>query len=194
MSMTPNAFEALSAGEKAHRAFVAVSQAANAQALRPGADDTGYALGHALGLLAAHVPASFWPAEPELPPEGADVFDQIAQRAAPQAGPGMSPQPCKFHGLAQAVTVSEPCTIGMAAMFAVRPGVQLESASDELSLLLATARDAAADLAILLSDTNPPTGTMGGSLAHPIAYLLDMACALQSSIHEGLKNAQRGGA
>ena len=33
-----------------------------------------------------------------------------------------------------------------------------------------------------------------GSLAHPIAYLLDMAGALQSSIHEGLKNAQRGGA
>lgn len=192
--MSPNAFDALSAGEKAHRAFVAVSQAANAQALRPGADDTGHALGHALGLLAAHVPASCWPAASELSPEGTDVFDQIAQRAAPQAGPGMSPTPRKAPGLAQAVTVSEPCTIGMAAMFAVRPGVPLDAASDELSLLLSTARDAAADLAILLSDTNPPTGTMGGSLAHPIAYLLDMACALQSSIHEGLKSAQRGGA
>ena len=106
----------------------------------------------------------------------------------------MSPTPRKAPGLAQAVTVSEPCTIGMAAMFAVRPGVPLDAASDELSLLLSTARDAAADLAILLSDTNPPTGTMAGSLAHPIAYLLDMAGALQSSIHEGLKNAQRGGA
>ena len=106
----------------------------------------------------------------------------------------MSPTPRKAPGLAQAVTVSEPCTIGMAAMFAVRPGVPLLQASDELALLVSTARDAAADLAILLSDTNPPTGTMGGSLAHPIAYLLDMASALQSSIHTGLKNAQGGSA
>ena len=192
--MSPNAFDALSAGEKAHRAFVAVSQAANAQALRPGADDTGHALAYALHLLGGYVPATCWPAAPAPQPDGADVFDQIAQRAAPQAGPGMSPTPRKAPGLAQAVTVSEPCTIGMAAMFAVRPGVPLLQASDELALLVSTARDAAADLAILLSDTNPPTGTMAGSLAHPIAYLLDMAGALQSSIHEGLKNAQRGGA
>lgn len=192
--MSPNAFDALSAGEKAHRAFVAVSQAANAQALRPGADDTGHALGHALGLLAAHVPASCWPAAPAPQPEGADVFDQIAQRATHQAVGGMSPPPCKAHGPAQPVTVGDLCTIGAAALFTVRSGVPLLQASDELALLVSTARDAAADLAILLSDTNPPTGTMAGSLAHPIAYLLDMACALQSSIHEGLKNAQRGGA
>lgn len=192
--MSPNAFDALSAGEKAHRAFVAVSQAANAQALRPGADDTGHALAYALHLLGGYVPATCWPAAPAPQPDGADVFDQIAQRSAPQAGAGMSPTPRKAPGLAQAVTVSEPCTIGMAAMFAVRPGVPLDAASDELSLLLSTARDAAADLAILLSDTNPPTGTMGGSLAHPIAYLLDMAGALQSSIHTGLKNAQGGSA
>ena len=192
--MSPNAFDALSAGEKAHRAFVAVSQAANAQALRPGADETGQALAYALHLLGGYVPATCWPAAPAPQPDGADVFDQIAQRSAPQAGAGMSPTPCKAHGPAQPVTVSEQCTIGAAALFTVRSGVPLLQASDELALLVSTARDAAADLAILLSDTNPPTGTMAGSLAHPIAYLLDMACALQSSIHEGLKNAQRGGA
>lgn len=102
--------------------------------------------------------------------------------------------PVSVPGLAQAVTVSEPCTIGAAALFTVRQGVPLAVASDELSLLLSTARDAAADLAILLSDTNPPTSSIGGSLARPIAYLLDMASALQSSIHTGLKDAQEGGA
>ncbi len=192
--MSPNAFDALSAGEKAHRAFVAVSQAANAQALRPGADETGQALAYALHLLAAHVPASCWPAASELAPEGTDVFDQIAQRAAPQAGAGMSPTPCKAHGPAQAVTVHGFITSGASEVFAVQPGVPLAIASEERSFLICTARDAAADLAILLSDTNPPTGTMGGSLAHPIAYLLDMASALQSSIHTGLKNAQGGSA
>ena len=176
--MSPNAFDALSAGEKAHRAFVAVSQAANAQALRPGADDTGHALAYALHLLGGYVPATCWPAAPAPQPDGA----------------GMSPTPCKAHGPAQPVTVSEQCTIGAAALFTVRSGVPLLQASDELALLVSTARDAAADLAILLSDTNPPTGTMGGSLAHPIAYLLDMASALQSSIHTGLKNAQGGSA
>lgn len=192
--MSPNAFDALSAGEKAHRAFVAVSQAANAQALRPGADETGHALAYALHLLGGYVPATCWPAAPAPQPDGADVFDQIAQRSAPQAGAGMSPTPCKAHGPAQAVTVHGFITSGASEVFAVQPGVPLAIASEELSFLICTARDAAADLAILLSDTNPPTGTMGGSLAHPIAYLLDMACALQSSIHEGLKNAQRGGA
>ena len=106
----------------------------------------------------------------------------------------MSPTPRKAPGLAQAVTVHGFITSGASEVFAVQPGVPLAIASEELSFLICTARDAAADLAILLSDTNPPTGTMAGSLAHPIAYLLDMAGALQSSIHEGLKNAQRGGA
>ena len=176
--MSPNAFDALSAGEKAHRAFVAVSQAANAQALRPGADDTGHALAYALHLLGGYVPATCWPAAPAPQPDGA----------------GMSPTPCKAHGPAQAVTVHGFITSGASEVFAVQPGVPLAIASEELSFLICTARDAAADLAILLSDTNPPTGTMAGSLAHPIAYLLDMASALQSSIHTGLKNAQGGSA
>ena len=83
--MSPADFEALSAGEKAHRAFEAVSRAANAQALRPDAQCEGQALAHALGLLAAHVPASCWPAPPQ-PPHGVDVFDQMAERAAQREG------------------------------------------------------------------------------------------------------------
>ena len=193
MSMTPNAFEALSAGDKAHRAFVAVSQAANAQALRPGADDTGQALAYALHLLAGYVPATCWPAAPELPPEGADVFDQIAQRAAPQAGAGMSPPPGKAHGVAHAVTTQQPFHVGAGQLFAVQPGVALGDAFAALSLLVGTAREAVEGMAVLMeaSESGPRSiADVGAGLAWAPVYLLDMACALQSSIEQGLKAAK----
>lgn len=189
MSMTPNAFEALSAGEKAHRAFVAVSHAANAQALRPGADDTGQALAYALHLLAGYVPATCWPAAPELPPEGADVFDQIAQRAAPQAGAGMSPTPGKAHGLAQAVTVRHPVSMLGVRVFEVQEGVPLAEAMDALSLLMATAQAVSHSLAT----TGENASDNPGALWAPV-YLLELAGDLQASIHLGLLQAQRGGA
>ena len=188
MSMTPNAFEALSAGEKAHRAFAAVSQAANAQALRPGADDTGQALAYALHLLAGYVPATCWPAAPELPPEGADVFDQIAQRATPQAGAGMSPPPCEPHGPAQAVTVRHPVLMAGSRVFEVREGVPLAEAMDALSLLMATAQAVSHGLAT----TGENASENPGALWAPV-HLLELAGDLQASIHLGLLQAKGGG-
>lgn len=79
--MSPAAFDALPAGEKAHRAFRAVYSAMNAQALRPDPDGTGLALEHALELLAPHMPARYWPAAPAVAPGTVDFFDQLTGRA-----------------------------------------------------------------------------------------------------------------
>lgn len=95
--------------------------------------------------------------------------------------------------LAQAVTVHQPFLIGVHGVFAVQAGVPMAAAFDDLSLLVSTARDAAADLAQLLGDSNPPSSNGGASLIWPIMYLLDMANALQSSMSLGLTAARRDG-
>lgn len=101
--------------------------------------------------------------------------------------------PAHTPDLAQAVTVHKPFLTGLHGVFAVQAGVPMDAAFDDLSLLVSAARDAAADLAQLLGDSNPPSSNAGASLTWPIVYLLDMADALQSSMSLGLSAARRDG-
>lgn len=85
--MSAAAFNALSDGAKAHRAYQAVYAAMNAQALRPDPDGAGLALEHALELLAPHVSRVVLVGPPVLQPGALDVFDQLAALPA-AAAPG----------------------------------------------------------------------------------------------------------
>lgn len=90
-----------------------------------------------------------------------------------------------------AVTVHQPFHIGAAQLFAVQPGIALDDAFATLSLLLGTTRDALTDLAVLMEPGGDrPIEQVGAGLAWAHVYLLDVACALQSSIQAGLKRAQ----
>lgn len=88
---------------------------------------------------------------------------------------------------AQAVTAHQPFSIGFSNLFAVQPGIPLANAFEELSLLVTTARDAAASLAMEVEGSSHGIEPCS---VWPIAYLLDMANALQSSMDAGLKAAQ----
>lgn len=89
--------------------------------------------------------------------------------------------PAKAPGLAQAVTVQQPMRLGSRGLFTVQAGVPLNVALDELSLLLSAARDALHELGIVMDGGEPPVRLESG-LVWPIAYMLDVANALQSSI------------
>lgn len=74
-------------------------------------------------------------------------------------------------------------------LVAVQAGVPLNVALDELSLLLSTARDALRELGIVMDGGEPPVRLESG-LVWPIAYMLDVANALQSSILCSVESAR----
>lgn len=111
----------------------------------------------------------------------------------------MSPEPhtpkppVAAPGVAPAVTVHQPFHVGAGQLFAVQPGVALGDAFAALSLLVGTAREAVEGMAVLMEsgESGPrPIADVGAGLAWAPVYLLDMACALQSSIEQGLKAAK----
>ena len=85
---------------------------------------------------------------------------------------------------ANAVTAHTSFSFGASELFAVQAGVPLSDAMDDLSVLIGTAQAAARLLAIEAETCDDPGATWA-----PV-YLLDMACALQSSIEQGLKAAK----
>lgn len=84
-----------------------------------------------------------------------------------------------------AVTVHKSFSFGASELFAVQAGVPLSDAMDDLSLLIGTAQAAAR-----LGAVNAESGDDPGAAWAPV-YLLEMAHALQRSIHSGLLEAQR---
>lgn len=84
------------------------------------------------------------------------------------------------------VTVHHPFALGADNLFAVQAGVPLTEALEAMALLLSTAETTAHEAAIAAgSDQN----CIGSNWA--IQHLLEMAGALNSSIHSGLIAAQR---
>ena len=88
-------------------------------------------------------------------------------------------------GIATAVTVYQPVSLGSVGLFAVQGDVPLSEAMDTMALILATVRSAACDTAQACSDNETP-GTVWA-----IEHLLALAQALNSSMHNGLNAAQR---
>ena len=97
--------------------------------------------------------------------------------------------PATAPGLAQAVTVQQPLRLGSPGLFAVQAGVPLNVALDELSLLLSTARDALHELCIVMEGGEHQVRLESG-LVWPIAYMLDVANALHSSILCSVESAR----
>ena len=128
-----------------------------------------------------------------------DFFDrramagQLSHRldctALPDADKPCLKPAAKAPGMAQAVTVQQPMHLGSPGLFAVQAGVPLNVALDELSLLLSTARDALHELGIVMDGGDPPVRLESG-LVWPIAYMLDVANALQSSILCSVESAR----
>lgn len=88
----------------------------------------------------------------------------------------------------QAVTTHQafcPSTPQSGWIFAVQPGVPLHLALEQLMSLLATAENAATDLAICIDNDGSPNDQWA-----PVR-LLEFALALAESIHRGLVEAQR---
>ena len=88
-------------------------------------------------------------------------------------------------GIATALTVHQPVSLGSVGLFAVQGGVPLSEAMDTMALILSTVRSVACETAQACSDNETP-GT-----AWAIEHLLALAEALNSSMHNGLNAAQR---
>ena len=94
-------------------------------------------------------------------------------------------KPTPAAAAATAVTARTSFSFGASELFAVQAGVPLSAAMDDLSLLIGTAQAAARQVAVNAESCDDP-----GAAWAPV-YLLEMAHALQCSIHSGLLEAQR---
>ena len=90
-------------------------------------------------------------------------------------------------GIAQAVTVHTSIDLGGSGLFAVQAGVPLSEALDAMAVLLETAETAANEAAIACGSDNDTRGTVWA-----IQHVLSLACGLNSAIHGGLIDAERG--
>ena len=89
--------------------------------------------------------------------------------------------------LTEAVTKRTPIALGGVDVFAVQSGIPLGEALDAMALLLSTAESAAGEAAIACGSDNDTQGAVWA-----IQHVLLLACGLNSAIHGGLIDAERG--